>query len=49
MMLQTHTREQLDAHAPDRALGMGVVAGSSHVLDAMLVVEPGVWELPSDE
>jgi hypothetical protein len=46
LLLQSHTREHLEMHKPDRALGMGVVVGSSRVLDAMLVVEPGVWELP---
>lgn len=46
LYLRDHLEQQLEEHEVDRALALGVVAGRSTPIDALLVLEPGVWELP---
>lgn len=45
--MDVHLRDQLELHHADRALSLGTAVGGTALIDALLVVEPGVWELPT--
>jgi hypothetical protein len=47
LYLRSYVAERLTAEPLGRVLAIGVSAGSAEPLEALLVIEPGVWELPA--